>query len=445
MKPRSQESTPQEDLFRLRLENMINPRHELVRLAALIDWSVFEREFGALHEAGPGQPALPTRLMAGLTYLKHRFALSDEQVVARWCENPYWQHFCGEQFFCHDFPCHPTSLTRWRQRIGEAGCEWLLTETIEAGRRAKILKSSSCRKVIVDTTVQEKAVAYPTDSQLLNTARQKLVQAAQQEQIVLRQSYVQVGPKQVRQVARYAHAKQYKRMRRALRPLRTWLGRVIREIERKAPHPGASLAQALAQAKRIHAQQRHDKNKLYAWHAPEVECIAKGKTRKPYEFGVKVSLAVSANEGFVLGARSMPGNPYDGHTLAEQLEQVETLTGQRPEQVFADRGYKGAEVPEGCQLYLSGQKKGVTASIKRWIKRRSAIEPHIGHMKNDGLLGRCHLKGAIGDAMHAVLCGAGHNLRLILNRLRAFLRLLCLLLINSRCPSIAADFAISVR
>ena len=212
--------------------------------------------------------------------------------------------------------------------------------------------------------------------------------------------------------------------------LRTWLGRVIRDVERKATTPSPKLVEILAHAKRLHTQKREDKHKLYAWHAPEVECIAKGKARKPYEFGVKVSLAVTAKEGFVVGARSMPGNPYDGHTLAEQLEQVEILTGVRPKEAFVDRGYRGGEVPTGCTMYVSGQRRGVTAALKRWIKRRSAIEPHIGHMKSDGLLGRCYLKGAEGDAMHAVLCGAGHNLRILLNRLRAFLRLLCVWLVS---------------
>ena len=187
-----------------------------------------------------------------------------------------------------------------------------------------------------------------------------------------------VGPQRQLQAGRYAHAKQYKRMRGAIRSLRTWLGRVIRDVERKAVAPSPQLAQILARAKRLHAQKRDDKDKLYAWHAPEVECIAKGKARHPYEFGVKVSLAVTAKEGFVVGARSMPGNPYDGHTLGEQLEQVETLTGVRPKQAFVDRGYRGADVPEGCTMYVSGQKRGVTAALKRWIKRRSAIEPHIG-------------------------------------------------------------------
>lgn len=137
-------------------------------------------------------------------------------------------------------------------------------------------------------------------------------------------------------------------------------------------------------------------------------------------FGVKVCVAITAKEGIVVGARSMPGNPYDGHTLAEQLQQVEVLTGYRPKQAFADRGYRAGTAPKGCALYLSGQKRGATAALKRWIKRRSAIEPHIGHMKSDGLLGRCHLKGVFGDAMHVLLCGAGHNLRLLLNYLKDF-------------------------
>ena len=171
-------------------------------------------------------------------------------------------------------------------------------------------------------------------------------------------------------------------------------------------------------------QQRKDKNKLYALHAPEVECIAKGKAKTPYEFGVKVSIVTTLKEGLVVGARSMPGNPYDGHTLHEALEQTEIVSNVRPEMVFVDRGYKGAKI-DGVEIWKSGQRRGVTRGLKAMIKRRSAIEPTIGHMKSDGRLGRNWLKGALGDAMHAVLCGAGHNLRIILRKLRLFCVLLC--------------------
>jgi IS5 family transposase len=417
MGPKQRPALSEHDLFRLELVNMIDARHELVRLAKLIDWSVFDREFSPHFVSHTGRPALPTRLMAGLLYLKHLYALSDEEVVARWIENPYWQHFCGERYFRHDLPCDPSSLVRWRQRIGEAGCEWLLTQTIEAAQGSGTIKQRSLTTVVLDTTVQEKAIAHPTDSRLLNKAREQLVASAQEENIPLRQSYARVGDAAQHMAGRYAHARQFKRMRREVKKLRTWLGRVIRDVERKTEAPGEALRQRLDLAKRLFAQQRQDTHKLYALHAPEVECIAKGKAKIPYEFGVKVSVAVTAKEGLVVGMRSMPGNPYDGHTLAEQIEQVEILSNVQPAIVLADRGYRGVTPPEGTQLLISHTRR-LPARLKRLIKRRQVVEPMIGHMKSDGLLGRNWLKGTLGDAMHAVLCGAGHNLRMILAHLR---------------------------
>ena len=175
----------------------------------------------------------------------------------------------------------------------------------------------------------------------------------------------------------------------------------------------------LGRVHRILTQKTKDKNKLYALHAPEVECISKGKARTPYEFGVKVTLATTLKEGLVVGCRSMPGNPYDGHTLAQTLEQVGILTNQTPKTAIVDKGYRGVEVPN-VQILRSGQRRGITRTLKAMIKRRSAIEPTIGHMKMDGRLGRNPLKGELGDALHAVLCGAGHNIRLLLKKLRLF-------------------------
>jgi len=432
MRAKPQKAVSEQDLFRLELVNILDQRHELVRLAELIDWSVFDQEFGAQFESTTGRPALPTRLVTGLLYLKHTFALSDDEVVARWVENPYYQHFCGERYFQHEMPCDPSSLVRWRKRIGEAGVEWLLTETIEAAKRSGALKQSSLKTVVVDTTVQPKAIAHPTDSRLLNKAREQLVEAAKDGGLELRQSYARVGKTAEHQAGRYAHARQYRRMQREIRRLRTWLGRVIRDVERKAGELiPASLKERLVVAKRLHAQRRDSKNKLYALHAPEVECIAKGKARTPYEFGVKVSVAVTAREGFVVGMRSMPGNPYDGHTLESALEQVEILTEKRPDIVLADRGYRGVETGDGIKLLLSHTRR-LPARLKKLLKRRQVVEPMIGHMKTDGLLARNWLKGAFGDALHAVMCGAGQNLRIILAYLRvllaAFVHLLAKLL-----------------
>jgi IS5 family transposase len=206
-------------------------------------------------------------------------------------------------------------------------------------------------------------------------------------------------------------------MRREVRKLRTWLGRVIRDVQRKAGEITGALKTRIETAQRLYEQRRDSKNKLYALHAPVVECIAKGKARTPYEFGVKTSVAVTAKKGVVVGMRSMPGAPYDGHTLHSQLEQVEILTGVKPGLALGDRGYRGAPPPEGPRLLIS-HTRGLPPALKKLLKRRQAIEPTIGHMKTDGLLARNWLKGSEGDAIHAVLCGAGHNLRLILAHLR---------------------------
>ena len=412
------------DMFRQRLDELVNLKHPLAQLATHIDWTVFEREWAGHFPSARGRPATSTRLIAGLLYLQHTFALSDEDVVWGWVENPYWQLFCGETWFQHRPPIDPSSLTRWRKRIGEAGLEWMLTQTIKAAESARVVKPQSFQKVIVDSTVQEKAIAHPTDSKLLERAREHLVKLAAEAGLSLRQNYNREAPRLAVQVGRYAHAKQYKRMRASLKKLKTVVGRVWRDVERQIDKiPDALRDKAsdlLAKAKRLLAQKQRDKNKLYSLHAPEAECIAKGKTRQPYEFGVKVSIATTHKEGLVVGMRSMPGNPYDGHTLYETLEQVAILTEHQPKEVFVDLGYRGAEVQTGTKVYHHKLKRDITGRLRRDIRRRSAIEPAIGHMKNDGRLRRNWLKGADGDAFNALLCGCGHNLRMILRKLRLF-------------------------
>ena len=411
------------DLFQQPLAELINLKHPLVKLAELIDWSVFETRWAALFPSRTGRPASSPRLIAGLLYLQHTFACSDEDLIWTWVENPYWQHFCGETYFQHEPPIDPSSMTRWRQRVGEEGVEWLLTETIEAARRGKVVKVKSFEKIIIDTTVMEKAVAYPTDSRLLERGRQHLVKLAGTLGITLRQNYNREAPRLAAQVGRYAHAKQFRRMKATLKSLRTVVGRVWRDIDRKLDHQdegqSAKAASILGRVKRLLEQKPKDKNKLYSLHAPEVECISKGKARQPYEFGVKVTVATTHKEGLVVGMRSLPGNPYDGHTLPEAIEQVSILTAQKPKAVFVDKGYRGISV-DGVTIWRSGQKRGVTPSIRKAIHRRSAVEPAIGHMKNEGKLRRNWLKGSLGDALNSVLCGAGHNLRMILRAIRLF-------------------------
>lgn len=424
MKPRKP-PPEQDDLLRARLVEMIDMRHELVKLADLIDWEVFEREWAGFFPSQTGRPATPTRVIAGLLYLQHAFRLSDEAVVARWAENPYWQHFCGETFFLHRLPIDPSSMTRWRNRIGEEGVEWLLTETIKAGQRAGAVQDDHLRKVTVDTTVMEKNIAHPTDARLYERARRKLVGLAREAGIDLRQNYNRLGPRLSGQVGRYAHARQFKRMSKTLRRLKGYTGRVLRDIERQMDKVmegplKARITEVTALVNRLLAQKPKDRKKLYSLHEPAVDCISKGKAHKRYEFGTKVSVATTTEGGFVVGMRSLPGNPYDGHTLHEALEQVEILTDRRPDMAFVDRGYRGHGV-ETVKVFISGARRGITRTIAKLLRRRSAIEPMIGHMKTDGRLTRCPLKGTTGDALFAVLCGCGHNIRMILRHLRVFL------------------------
>ena len=271
----------------------------------------------------------------------------------------------------------------------------------------------------------EKNIAHPTDARLYDTARRKLVGLARAADISLRQNYNRLGPRLCGQVGRFAHARQFKRMRKALRRLKGYTGRVLRDIERQidkvAEGPLKSrLQDMVALVNRLLAQKPKDRKKLYSLHEPAVDCISKGKAHKRYEFGTKVSVATTTTGGFVVGMRSLPGNPYDGHTLHEALEQVEILTDQRPDMAFVDRGYRGHGV-ETVKVFISGARRGITRTIAKLLRRRSAIEPMIGHMKTDGRLTRCPLKGTTGDAIFAVLCGCGHNIRMILRHLRAFL------------------------
>ena len=421
-RPRPEE---QDDLLRPRLIDLIDPRHELVKLAALIDWQVFEREWAGFFPSHKGRPATEPRLVAGLLYLQHAYRLSDEAVVARWVENPYYQHFTGETFFQHRLPIDPSSLTRWRKRIGEEGVEWMLTQTIQAGRKSGVIDEGSAKRVAVDTTVMEKNIAHPTDSRLYERAREQLAVLAQEAGVDLRQSYARLAPRLALQAGRYAHAKQFKRMRKALKRLKGYTGRVMRDLRRHLQDiPEGSLRDRiiakLALVSQLLHQQPKGADKIYALHEPEVDCISKGKARVRYEFGCKVSVATTLDEGFVVGMRSFPGNPYDGHTLREALGQVEILTDQRPELAVVDRGYRGHD--EGkTRVLISGIRKGLTAKEIIDLRRRSAIEAEIGHMKTDGRLSRCPLKGTIGDEVFAVLNACGHNIRKILAHLRAWL------------------------
>jgi len=395
----------------LPLAPQLNPQHPLLKLAQAIDWSYFEGEFSKLSTSEAGRPPLPTRLLVGLHYLKALYNESDESVVAKWVENPYWQFFCGEQYFRHDLPCHPTTMVKWRQRIGAEGMEKLLRQVLQTAQQQQALKTSDIKRVIVDTTVQEKAIAFPTDARLYDKARRRLVREARKQQLKLRQSYVRLGKRALFKQSRYAAAQQGRRAQRETRRLRTYLGRVIRDIERKLAKPIKAMKELLTAASRIYQQQKQDHQKLYSLHAPEVECIAKGKAHKKYEFGCKVVVVTTNESNWVVGIEAKHNNPYDGATLKPALLQVEKLTGVKPKEAYVDQGFRGSDHhPEGVEVYISGKRK-LVGKLKQLMKRRSAIEPVIGHGKQDHGMGRNYLRGESGDRVNALLSGCGFNLR----------------------------------
>ena len=317
MQPKSQPGQPQRELFQIELEQLIDMSHPLVRLGSGMDWLSFEQTLGGTYHPTQGAPGISTRLMVALHYLKYQHDLSDEDVVAAWVENPYWQHFSGMTHFQHQMPIDPSSMTRWRKRLGAAGAEQMLRATIEAGMAMRVIRPAELQRINVDTTVQTKAIRFPTDARLYQRMHEKLVKTARAEGLSIKQSYEHVGRRLLMQSSRYAHARQMKRARACTRKLKTQLGRIVREIERQVETPSNQLAKLLATAHQIHTQQRHDKNKIYSVHEPEVQCIAKGKAGKQYEFGNKVSVAVSSRGGWFVGTKSFTGNPYDGHTLRQ--------------------------------------------------------------------------------------------------------------------------------
>jgi IS5 family transposase len=426
----------QDDLFRSSLEAIINLRHPLVRLAAEINWDFLAKRFSSVCRVGPGQPPLPTRLVAGLFIFKHMHNLSDEALCDRWVENPYFQYFCGEVVFRHELPFDRSSLTRWRQRLGEEQIAALLQESLAVAHRSGAIETKDLERVVVDTTVQEKAVAHPTDARLTHRAIEKLVDLAKREGVELRQSYLRVAKRAAIMVGRYTHAHQFKRARRQLKFLHTRLGRIIRDLRRKIEGNTAledRFGPLLDLASRVrHQEQRQRGPKVYSLHAPEVECIGRGKARAPYEFGCKVSIVtpVTAPKGgqFVLHAKALHGNPYDGHTLGPVVADLEKLTGVAG--IHGDKGYRGHNYPDRFKVWITGQVRRVTQAVRREMRRRAAVEPVIGHLKQDHRMGRNYLKGRDGDRVNAVLAAAGYNFSLLL---RWFTRLLrCLLLILAR-------------
>ncbi len=414
MRPKKHIETP--DMFRSRLDQILNPGHPLYKLANQIDWSLFEDAFGATYHDKKGRPGKPIRIMVALHYLKYTFDMSDEYVIDMFLENPYWQYFCGFEYFQHEFPTDPSNMTRFRKRVGDHGIEKMLEGLVKTALEMRAMKPSDLNKINVDTTVQEKAIAFPTDARLHYRMREKLVDLAKERDIALRQSYIRVGKQAFIKQSRYAHAKQMRRARRERKKLKIYLGRVVRDIERKVSKPDAELRHHLEIAHKLLLQTKTSKNKIYSIHASEVECISKGKAHKRYEFGVKVGMASTSKSNWIVGIKAFHGNPYDGHTLDETLQATKRVTGRSAQEAYVDLGYRGHNHHGDTQVHIVSNRKmkKLTRAVRKWYKRRSAIEPIFGHLKSDNRMSKNYLSGKDGDQINAVLCACGFNMRKLL-------------------------------
>lgn len=437
MMTKSTAGQPVQTLFgKIMLTDLVDHQHELVRLADAIDWGQFEKALKGSYSADNGRPSCPVRMLAGLTMLRYMFGLSDQEVLDGWVENPYWQYFCGGTFFEHRPPTTQPTLSRWRAKLGESGAEEMLRETLRCARRNKLAKSTDFERVNVDTHVQEKYVRHPTDAGLLDRAREHLVKDAGRLHIRLKRNWRRKGKQMCRKCSGYAKARQFKRLRRGVATLKGYLRKVVAELEAshfipKTPWETATwmrVQEDIALAKRLLEQDATTpgRERLYSLHEPETECIAKGKSHKRYEFGVKAGLVTSARGCWILGAKTFPGNPYDGHTLQPALEQAERIGGVVPRQACVDLGYRKSGYEGPCEIQVVNRfRKTRNRNLLHWWKRRNAIEPVIGHVREDhSREGRCRLAGAAGDALHALLTAMGFNLRKLLKGLkRLFLSL----------------------
>jgi IS5 family transposase len=402
-------------LFQTRIETIANPNHPLILLTNKINWKRFDENFSWTFSNTTGRPGLTIRLLVGLLILKYTYSLSDDLLLEQYSENMYWQYFCGQPFYEYTKPCDTTTLVKWRQKIGEDGLEEILSETLSVAKEFGFLSVSDLKDVNLDTTVQEKNIAYPTDAKLIEKSRKNLVKAAKKFGIRIKQSYNRKAKYLQIKSARYFHAKQFKRGYSAIKMLRTLLGRVIRDVQRKAKNPQGELLKVIELAEKVYFQRIDSKNKIYSLHEPHVECISKGKAHKRYEFGCKVSVMTTNKSNWVVGAMAIHGNPFDGHTVEKALNQAEKIIGRCPTSVFADKGYWGSKTGKhNVQVHISGTKKGKSLEVLKKIKRRSAIEPVISHMKSSNRLGRNYLKGISGDKCNAVLSGCGRNVRKII-------------------------------
>jgi len=404
----------QRSMFNPLLKDFMDMGHELVLLSDKIDWKQIENEL-SVYYSPLGQPAMPIRLMTGCLFLKRLYNLGDETLAIAWEMNPYMQYFCGQAHFQHRFPCDPSDLVHFRNRIGKEGIERLFAHSI--GLHGKKAQSDM---VLSDTTVQENNTTFPTDAKLAKKVIDKCNQLAKKESVKLRQSYVRVSKQALRDTHNPSHPKRRKKAIKSSKKLRTYAGRLIRKL---SPETLEAYQEGLAVFEQVISQERLDKNKVYSLHKQFTACIAKGKAHKQYEFGNKIGLIVNAKNLIITAITAFQGNPHDSTTIEPLLDQVEKNMGKLPKEVVYDRGGKGRSIIKGVKISTPSKplKKDTDYQKRKKrdkFRRRAAIEPVIGHLKSDFRMGQNYLHGQHSPTINAMLAATGWNLKRLMIELK---------------------------
>lgn len=415
------DKTPQLEIYKIPIKHFIKEDHELILLSRKIDWEQLESCLSGYYCQDNGRPGIPIRTIAGVILLQRMFDESDESVLDRWVENPYWQYFCGEVYFQHEPPFDRTELIKFRKRIGDQGCEQILKMSIHLFTKKEIQE----KEVLIDTTVQEKNITYPTDVKLQKRIVEKCRKIAGKEGIELRQTYGRELKQLMIDQRFHNHPKRKKKARLAARRIKVIAGRVVRDVDRKMTNQQKSKYESLFTIfNKILTQEKTSENKIYSIHQPHVKCIAKGKEAKKYEFGNKSSIVKTKKSGIIVGALAFTENIYDGDTLEPQLKQIERLTGQKPIRGIVDRGYRGRKVVNDTKIVIPNKLPASANNyqkqkIRKQFRARAGIEPIIGHLKQDHRMSRNYLLDEQGDLVNTLLAAAGFNLRKMLQRIKA--------------------------
>ena len=418
-------------IFKKSLKDLVDPTHELIILSEELDWDYFYKEFSSLFKGKTGKPPKRVRLIIGIMILQHVYNLSDTEVVKALRENIYFQYFCGNIFLHKHNQLCPTTLTKWRNRLKVEGTDKILSNTIELSQKLGILKKQEAGQVIIDTTVQEKNIKYPTDSELLENCRKKLVKQGKKLGIIKRDTNSKKGRNALEASLRYARGNKTEKLKESISKQKKILKSTLDKIIKAHPNPetySATLQELIEQTQRLLAQNKESKQKIYSLKEPKVYCISKGKSNKKYEFGCKVGQVISLQSGIVLSSKSYGENIYDGDSLDTNIADAESKSKEPIKRIYADRGYKkqtkGEKGTEGTlskkqELHIPNYKKVEDKKIRKGIKRRSFIEARISESKRLGKLSKSYLKGEMGDKQNASMCGVGQNIRIIL---RHFIR-----------------------